>query len=507
VCDSIDNDCDETTSEAGTALFVKLDASTVDMTTTLTGTESTPAAVSLEEDGTLWVCEGTWYVHLDITANAVVAGNSGDRATVVLDGADAGTVVTMSGAVDVEIRDLTIQNGNPSGGGPCFVGSGSGCGGGLWCGADDTTTALLSNVVVRDSAAALGGGMWYERCAVEIEDSQITGNAASLDGGGVFGFFGRVEVRNSEISSNTASKGGGMYAQLGYTTLTNSQFTDNTAVNYGGGYSHDDSDTAIVGTLFSGNTADIGGGLYARFSTEAGPIFCDGSAAPAGFVNNVATSSGGVSALSVDLAFIDCDFGTSAGGDDNAPDDLHGSTVGDDYTATCRAGSCVDVTYVPLGGTGGTSSTDADLVGNVFLADTAATLDNAHFHAASVGDCTADFYVLSAATADATEWTVQAANLDVFLREGMNNTTFDPGVDVQAGTYYAVAWAPECSSGSATWSLGNQASNDVGFGDFAQRRINVASPAEYAESDTVTVTNSGSTTDAVVGRVSYSQSL
>ena len=84
ICDGLDNDCDATTSEAGSASFLDGSGAWTDVTSTYTGTSGSPVTGDLATDGTMYVCEGTWYWNLGVTAASVdIVGVAGATSTII----------------------------------------------------------------------------------------------------------------------------------------------------------------------------------------------------------------------------------------------------------------------------------------------------------------------------------------------------------------------------------------------------------------------------------------
>lgn len=156
------------------------------------------------------------------------------------------------------------------------------------------TVWLLRTTVTGNTATQAGGGVLALKNKTNIVDSTITENHAQF-GGGLANLDGGV-MRLSEVTvaRNTASKEGGgmtnelatlilMYAHVDHNTsggdggglfnfagtvsMTNSDFTTNSAVSEGGGVENTGRVTAAIGkmeiirTVFSGNSADFGGGI------------------------------------------------------------------------------------------------------------------------------------------------------------------------------------------------------------------------------------------------------
>ncbi len=96
-----------------------------------------------------------------------------------------------------------------------------------------------------------------------IKDGQGCKSNANTYGGGLYASGGvNVEVTNCVFTGNTAEIGGGMYVRGGRAVVTNCAFTGSTA-DSGGGMRVDESiDSSVTNCTFTQNTAETGGGLY-----------------------------------------------------------------------------------------------------------------------------------------------------------------------------------------------------------------------------------------------------
>jgi hypothetical protein len=428
ICDGADTNCDgDTTDEAGLATFTDSAGTVTDETGTLSGTAGSPAAVTVTSDGTLAVCEGTWYATLDFQASVDVVNPGGDRADVVFDAGGAGAVVTVAtAALDVSFTDLTLQDGSQASGGGNVDCSGA------------ASTVTLTGVDVTGGQGSTGGGIAVDGCDLTLDDVSVTGNAAT-DGGGVWVSDAGLVAVDSAITDNTATdNGAGLYVAATSTTVV----------------SIDLDEVDVSGNIATG----YGGGLYAGDAQGTVDLVATGSASTAaGFWDNDASAGGGVYlAGESDLAAESVDMGTSAGGDDNSPDDLTTVAGGTSYTSfdddasfACAAGVCVTgaATTHTFGGTTSTATGNNSTRANLFRADGDGWIRGVSFYLNPDYTCEMDFYVMSASGLTASGWTVEHATIGVpTLATGWYDS--DPMlVPVTTGTYYTFVLGMDCASG------------------------------------------------------------
>ena len=321
VCDGLDNDCDAKTGEAGMASFVDATGAWTDVTGDFSGTSASVGENTLSDDGALYLCEATWHERFDLAADVSIIG-IGEPSLVVIDGADTtGSMITSSSAgISASVEGVTITGGIGDG---LLLGDTSyPSGGGVHCYAALDLT--LSDVIITDNAATVGGGLFTEGCTVDINDSEISNNDGSYLGGGITILDGAITVTDSLIEGNSGSAiAGGIFAG-----------------DYFSGAS-----VTLDGTLVTGNTAGLGAGAYLELGAA---MSCTGdSKTTAGFHSNIAKSGGGgvFVASGSSLASSSCDWGVSLTADDNATDDVSVSsgtsyTYEDDETFSCDDSAC-----------------------------------------------------------------------------------------------------------------------------------------------------------------------
>ena len=234
-------------------------------------------------------CTGNFTVGKALTIRAATVAGATLDGNDVDDGAPVLTV-TIGG--DVTLQDLTITGGLNS----------AGDGGGIHVPAPSD----LVDTTVTETAPLNGGGIWNDG-VLNVTDSFVTNNTASVGGGGIHNISGGdVTVTNSEITANdaehagrrseqrswsTQSKhravhgiadlrrtpptgaipgepagGGGIYnfstvdvnqAQL---TLTNTEVSGNTSTEGAAGIRNADATAALNGATITGNNATGDGG-------------------------------------------------------------------------------------------------------------------------------------------------------------------------------------------------------------------------------------------------------
>ncbi len=154
-------------------------------------------------------------------------------------------------------------------------------GGGLRChnlSLYDPSEAILTDVSFTGNAAGHGGGMAIEGTTAKLTDVEFLANHAVAEGGGLWCEQGEAGTTLTRVtfSDNIAMAGAGLYAN--YTDapmhILGCTFGHNRAVNYptGGGGAHFEGTAAYVAeSVFFGNSADEGAGVYCRYPD--GPVF------------------------------------------------------------------------------------------------------------------------------------------------------------------------------------------------------------------------------------------
>jgi len=155
-----------------------------------------------------------------------------------------------------------------------------------------------------------GGGIYNNRGAPLLKNLKIASNQA-VHGGGMYNYYGSPTLESVSFISNTASNGAGIDSDVSAIDFKDARFIGNQASGKGGGINNDNTKLKILGGVFQGNTALLGGAI----SSED---YSDLDLLEVLFVRNQAGSNGGgirnVLDTEVDLVSARF-FGNTADGD------------------------------------------------------------------------------------------------------------------------------------------------------------------------------------------------
>jgi len=172
--------------------------------------------------------------------------------TLAVSSNDQSVAFVIDGGVTATISGLTIDK------------SGGNSGGAI----QNAGTLNVTNSILSNNIASIGqGGGILSGGTLNVTDSTLTGNSAGA-GGGILNNGGTLSVTGSTLSGNsaiTAGHGGAIYNWGGTATVTNSTLSGNSAssssssegggiINYGGTLS-------VTGSTLSGNSASGGGAI------------------------------------------------------------------------------------------------------------------------------------------------------------------------------------------------------------------------------------------------------
>lgn len=202
---------------------------------------------------TVLVAPGTYVENIDFKGKGITVKSSGGAMVTVIDGNQAGSVVTFQfgEGLDSVLDGFTVTNGDVGG-----------SGGGILC--DETSPTIMNNIIKGNTAGWAGGGIHCHTKSTSwpiIMNNTITGNTATAWGGGIYSDSKFAFITNNIITENTADSSGGGIGGLS-STITNNIIAGNTASDSGGGINCLwSSNTIITNNTITGNMAEKGGGI------------------------------------------------------------------------------------------------------------------------------------------------------------------------------------------------------------------------------------------------------
>lgn len=150
--------------------------------------------------------------------------------------------------------------------------------GGAIAATQNSSLTVRNSKVLENKAADTAGGILAEKSTLEVTDSIIDGNRASV-GGGLY--IADIDApgetkedkpeHRTEITNNTADGqgiGGGIYLGAQKLTITDSKLTGNNTISKNGQtqggaiVAYSPGDFTLDNALIQGNTADVGGGIH-----------------------------------------------------------------------------------------------------------------------------------------------------------------------------------------------------------------------------------------------------
>jgi hypothetical protein len=312
-------------------------------------TGSLQSKIDAASPGTVILVKGTCSGDFVVPKNLTLKGNP----TATLDGAGAGTTLTVTGTRVLHLRSLIVTGGNGVKGGGISMANGG--------------VLTLDHVTVRNNVAAqdtngfsIGGGIYAPDTTVAIRDSKVVGNravgikdtVAVGHGGGVYLQDGTLTIADSLFQGNLAKgeaalgvtdvAGGAAFVFDTAVSIDGSRFlgnrsisvSDGSGTSQGGAIFHQSSPTVefeITGSTFGGNVAKatVTGAhsatvLAGAVKISSGSQPFDATVSHSVFQNNKTTASSAGPATAFGGA-------VDASGDDltlhMASVDVHGSTV------------------------------------------------------------------------------------------------------------------------------------------------------------------------------------
>ena len=195
LCDDVQQDCaaKDWKGDVGVATFYPTFSDAEDWTAALAaGKYGAPETVLIEESGELVICDGTWYVALQMlnpTNQLTIRGLHGSAATILSGGDKDASVRQMADSSSLTLEGLTITEGNNCFGAAVATTNPKGCtatGGGATFAVD--VEILMRDVRVVDNTPTLYavGAVYIANGTLTMEDSTIANNSVTgLYGEGV----------------------------------------------------------------------------------------------------------------------------------------------------------------------------------------------------------------------------------------------------------------------------------------------------------------------------------
>jgi len=366
LCDERPNDCDTAltwapTDEDDTASWVAEDGTWSD-SSFAAGTPINPVAATFDSHGTLWMCDGTYYVNLTLERDIAVIGRNGSAMT-VLDGALSGSVITRTGGSrTVDLRGLTLTAGSALEGGGIHT-----TGGFL----NLTDVQVINNV-----AAVDGGGIYLSNTDMTTTSTVISGNTAGDGGGGLRGMgVAIVTLTDSEISSNNANgQGGAGRTDPAIDILLDNVLVDGNTAAAGGGGFRSTGTLTLIGSMFSDNQVSAGSGGAVNFNTgvfdATDTVFADNGASDRG--GAIYASGGALTVTDSTVVANSADFGGGFAGQ-GATFTL--DTVDVFNNDAPSGGGAVHLNGMPLISTDSVLQGNTSSVGGAIFLTNAATVD------------------------------------------------------------------------------------------------------------------------------------
>ena len=169
---------------------------------------------------------------------------------------DAGGAIVITTTEHLYLSDLRFQEnssmGDEHGGGAVFA----------------HDVELVANVLEfeENTTAGHGGGMLIVASQASMNAIDLIGNSALGAGGGVAAIDGELTINASTFSRNAGVEGGaGMWAATEEVSLSASRYEFNESTGgAGGGMALSAMDASLVDLTVVGNTANVGGGVFAE---------------------------------------------------------------------------------------------------------------------------------------------------------------------------------------------------------------------------------------------------
>lgn len=255
--------------------------------------------ITFDRTAETWTADTIALVHgqVNISHGILIDGNLGDGIRLTIEGNgdsrifNIASTYTAQTLIDVTLANLILTGGSANGSGAAGNGGAiyakenltlsnvlvdgnkaANFGGGIFSAIGSIT--LKDGTVVSHNTAYQGGGLYVDASQVglKIDQSMVIYNTAAISGGGIYLVGADSNINRSTIGYNTATQGngGGIYSQASDLTIVNSTLSNNTSGMNGGAIAYTGGgqlniNFATIANNVSGtynHVQNLGGGLY-----------------------------------------------------------------------------------------------------------------------------------------------------------------------------------------------------------------------------------------------------
>ncbi|MFH2000947.1 MAG: hypothetical protein ABIK28_14795 [Planctomycetota bacterium] len=208
-----------------------------------------------DEGDVVLVFPGTFHENIDFRGKAIAIKSDQGPEKTVIDGGQAGPVVTFSSS---EGRDSVLE-------GFTLLNGASDQGGGIRC--NGASPMIVNNTITLNCAtgtgySGMGGGIRCYRASPAVLNNRFVNNQAEA-GGGVSCLIADPEMIGNQFVDNTAGVGGAIFCKYSSPSIKENIFAGNDSEGGGGAlFCRDDCYPVLIRNVFSENvTGSDGGGI------------------------------------------------------------------------------------------------------------------------------------------------------------------------------------------------------------------------------------------------------
>ena len=218
------------------------------------------------DDDTIEVCAGTYNEDLVIEKPLTLIDDGG---ATTIDGSGTTSVVTIDTVGHVTIEGFTIQGGAATNGG------------GINARGTDLTLDLRDNIVARNSASNMGGGVYLDRGVEGFFTENIFQINTAAMGGGIASMMSNVTIQSNHIHRNNCTTtdataymngggGAGVFVRGGANIIDNWIHNDESTLHGGGGFFYQATGEISLNRVHDNTSVGDGAGFF--FTASAGAV-------------------------------------------------------------------------------------------------------------------------------------------------------------------------------------------------------------------------------------------